>query len=81
MFVLCVASAVVSKFDMVQQRITQFFKVAAPVRQEQVPNLPKVTLNRANDAVIAEESGQAAAQASGRKRGSYNHVNDSCIVR
>ena len=41
---------------MAQQRITEFFKVAEPVRQEQVPTLPKVTLDRANEAVIAEES-------------------------
>ena len=59
---------------MSQKLITNFFEKAVPVRQEQVPEMSKATLDGANEAVKAAESGNCAADMRNRKRGSYNHV-------
>jgi hypothetical protein len=69
---ICAASE--CEVTMSQQQITRFFKPTVPVRQEQVPTLPKSTLDRANEAVVAVQSGEASAQARTKKRGRYGRV-------
>jgi hypothetical protein len=53
-----------------QRSITDFFKSTAPVRPDQVPGLSKATIDNANVAVVAAQSGESEA-ASRSKKGGY----------